>query len=134
MAGEPELKGSCACGAIAFTLQGERRDAVACHCVSCRKQSGHYIAATRVSFSDFKVVSGETHLRWWDATEHARRGFCDTCGSLLFWRRRGSEYISVFTGSLDGDTGLKLISHIYTGEKGDYYEITDGLPQFPGPD
>ena len=32
-------------------------------------------------------------------------------------------------GCIDDPTGLKLADHIYVGEKGDYYEIADGLPQ-----
>jgi hypothetical protein len=32
-------------------------------------------------------------------------------------------------GSLDGPTGITLGSHIFVEEKGDYYPLTDGLPQ-----
>ena len=29
-------------------------------------------------------------------------------------------------------TGLTLAAHIFVGDKGDYYNITDDLPQFEG--
>ena len=29
-------------------------------------------------------------------------------------------------------TGLRLTEHIFVGEKGDYYELSDGLLQKPG--
>ena len=32
-------------------------------------------------------------------------------------------------GCLDEPTGIRLANHIFVGEKGDYYEIGDGLPQ-----
>ena len=32
-------------------------------------------------------------------------------------------------GCLDEPTGLELADHIFVSEKGDYYDITDGLPQ-----
>jgi hypothetical protein len=35
-------------------------------------------------------------------------------------------------GALDLPTGLRADKHIFTAEKGDYYEICDGLPQSPG--
>ena len=32
-------------------------------------------------------------------------------------------------GTLDAPTGLAVKGHIFTADKGDYYDITDGLPQ-----
>ena len=32
-------------------------------------------------------------------------------------------------GAFDGATGAKLAMHIFVADKGDYYEIADGLPQ-----
>ena len=34
-------------------------------------------------------------------------------------------------GALDGASGTHLAKHIFTAEKGDYYDIADGLPQNP---
>jgi hypothetical protein len=51
----------------------------------------------------------------------------------LFWRKRrqeaGGEEISVALGALDAPTGLTLAEHIFVADKGDYYDIADGLPQ-----
>lgn len=32
-------------------------------------------------------------------------------------------------GALDGATGLRLERHIFTADKGDYYDITDAVRQ-----
>ena len=32
-------------------------------------------------------------------------------------------------GAFDQPTGTKMTMHIFTKDKGDYYEIVDGLPQ-----
>jgi hypothetical protein len=37
----------------------------------------------------------------------------------------------VALGALDGATGVQLERHIFVAEKGDYYDIADGLPQNP---
>jgi hypothetical protein len=37
--------------------------------------------------------------------------------------------VSVLAGSFDRPSGLEGASHIFVADKGDYYEITDGLPQ-----
>lgn len=112
----------CACGAVKAKLDGPFRDAVACHCESCRRQSGHYIAATRIATSALQIED-ETCLKWWHATDNAKRGFCSECGSLLFWKKEGADQVSVFMGCLDAPTGIRLSKHIFREEKGDYYDI-----------
>jgi hypothetical protein len=32
-------------------------------------------------------------------------------------------------GAFDGTTGAKLSVHIFVADKGDYYDIADGVPQ-----
>ena len=68
-------------------------------------------------------------MRWYRSSEMAQRGFCPSCGSFLFWKHADDPHTSFSLGSLDAPTGLKLEKHIFTAGKGDYYEITDGLPQ-----
>jgi hypothetical protein len=34
-------------------------------------------------------------------------------------------------GAFDAPTGTRLERHIFTADKGDYYDIADGLPQNP---
>lgn len=76
-------------------------------------------------------VTGE--VSWYQSSGTARRGFCGICGSNLFWDGPGDN-LSIFAGTLDGATGLTLAGHIYCADKGDYYTISDGLPQVPGRD
>ena len=119
------LTGSCLCGAISFTASDPARDPAACHCTQCRKQSGHYWAAVQVMDDDL-AVSGAP--RWYAASDTAKRGFCPTCGSFLFWKGRDDPDTGVALGALDGPTGLTLDRHIWTEFKGDYYDITDSVP------
>ena len=39
------------------------------------------------------------------------------------------DTLDLSMGSLDAPTGLRLGKHIFTADKGDYYDITDDLPQ-----
>jgi hypothetical protein len=128
MSGPAELTGRCNCGAVRFEAKGPFRPAKACHCKTCRRQSGHFVAATQIDRADLSVTGSEA-LRWYSVSEAARRGFCQVCGAHLFWERAGADRVSIFMGCLDEPTGLALADHIFVSEKGDYYDITDGLPQ-----
>ena len=109
------------CGAVRYTIVGPLRPIVACHCVQCRKSSGHFVAATACPTVAL-TIAGPT-LQWFKSSETADRGFCGRCGSNLFWRRFGSDNTSVWAGSIDGPTGLKIERHIFSHAKGDYYEL-----------
>ena len=120
-------KGSCNCGEITWEATGEMREIVACHCSQCRKQTGLYYAATNVA-DDRLTVNGES-LTWYQSSPEAKRGFCNICGSALFWKRNTDDFTSILVGSIDGDSGLEIDRHIFTTDKPDWYDITDGKPQ-----
>lgn len=124
------IKGGCLCGQVTYQVDGPLRPVIACHCVQCRKTSGHYVAATSCARGDIEIAGDVT---WYHASDTARRGFCATCGSSLFWDGAG-ENISVHAGTIDGATGLTVRGHIYCADKGDYYEIPAELPQAAGYD
>ncbi len=128
---DDQITGRCACGAVTFAAHGPFRPFVGCHCDSCRRQTGHYVVATRV-MADALSIDGEANLKDWVATDQARRRFCSACGSLMFWVPTGGRTVSILAGCVDKPTGLPLAWHICVGEKGDYYEIDDGTPVYPG--
>ena len=125
------LKGTCLCGAVTLEVEGELEHAPeACHCSQCRKQSGHVLAAVNVRRSALKI-HGEDRVTWYQSSDKVRRGFCSVCGSTLFWKptMEGYEYTAVAMGLFDPPTGTRLAKHTFVGDKGDYYDIDDGVPQ-----
>jgi hypothetical protein len=121
-------KGSCLCGAVSFEVAGTLPPPDACHCTQCRKQSGHYFVSTDVPRADL-TVHGAENVTWFRSSEKVRRGFCSTCGSSLFWDPIQKDTIAIAMGAFDRPTGTKLGMHVFVSEKGDYYDILDGLPQ-----
>jgi hypothetical protein len=124
------LTGSCLCGAIRFEIRGALRDVVVCHCGQCRRQHGAPPSYTSAEWSQV-TLRGDKHLKWYQSSARARRGFCRVCGSSLFWEPVGEGRISISAGCLDKPTGLRTVRHIFVADKGDFYEITDGLEQLP---
>lgn len=123
-------QGSCLCGAVRFTVEGDLGHSDACHCTQCRKASGHYFASANVPRSALTVTGGE-HIRWYASSAKVRRGFCGRCGSPLFWDPLERDWTGIALGAFDSPTGIRLEKHIFVAEKGDYYDIADGLPQNP---
>jgi len=123
--------GACLCGAVTYRVTGPLRPLIVCHCLQCRKTSGHHhVAATSVPRDAIKI---EGTVTWFVSSETARRGFCGIFGSNLFWD--GDEAnLSIFAGTLDGDPGVRLAGHIFCADKGAYYEIADDMPKANGED
>ena len=120
------MKGQCLCGQVTFKVEGTPEGYAVCHCSQCRKQSGHVWASAHVP-DEHLAISGT--VTWYQSSVKARRGFCGICGAFLFWKHADDDHISFSLGSLEAPTGARLEKHIFSGDKGDYYDITDGLPQ-----
>ena len=120
--------GHCSCGAVRFTTRGELRGVIYCHCSQCRRQTGHFLAATAAEDADMEIEGAE-NISWFQSSPEAKRGFCSICGSALFWKNAGKSYTSILAGAFDEPSSLQAEGHIFTGDKGSYYDITDGLPQ-----
>ena len=123
-------RGSCLCTAVTFEVAGELPGPDACHCTACRKHSGHVFAGTDVPRSAV-TIHGLEHVTWYQSSAKVRRGFCATCGSSLFFDPLHRDWIGIAMGAFDGPTHTRLRIHIFVADKGDYYDIADGLPQNP---
>jgi len=133
---EPRARGGCLCGAVRYEIHGPLRDVLLCHCLECRRSTGHVFAGTSTQREHLVLVE-QRGLRWVDSPQsdaHARRGFCGECGSNLFWDPPGRPNLAITAGTLDEPTGLRVMGHWYVDEQGDYYEIPDdGTPRHDRP-
>ncbi|MCH2077841.1 MAG: GFA family protein [Rhodobacteraceae bacterium] len=123
-------EGGCLWGAMRYRVEGELRPVIACHCQQCRRTSGKYVTATSCVRNAIETTGD---VSWYKSSDDARRGFCPTCGSQLFWNGPDA-HLSIMAGTLDDATGLSIGAHIFCADKGAYCEITDGLPQAPADD
>ena len=124
-------KGSCLCGGVTFEVDGSLSAPDACHCIECRKWTGHFLVSTDVPRTKLRIKD-RRHLRWFRSSEKARRGFCSRCGSSLFFDpldKEKHDWTGIAMGAFERPTDTHLALHIFVAEKGDYYEILDDLPQ-----
>ncbi len=76
------LKGSCHCGAVSWTFDGEPETATACNCTVCRR----YGTLWAYDWVDERITtSGETsaYLR---GDRELGFHFCAACGCVTWWR------------------------------------------------
>ena len=124
------LTGRCECGAVAFEASGLRDTVTFCHCSQCRRTSGHYWAATRADVANM-TFARDDGLRWYQSSPDSRRGFCQHCGSSLFYQPNGASHMGIAAGCLDLPTGMTPGKHIFTADCGDYYSIPGDAPAHP---
>ena len=128
------MSGSCLCGTVRFEVEGALElQPQACHCSQCRTQTSHVFVGVNVRRNDL-TIHGDDKVSWYRSSDKVQRGFCSVCGSALFWNANivGCQYISIAMGAFEPPTGVRLSKHTFVGDKGDYYEIDDGLPQSLG--
>jgi hypothetical protein len=126
----PTATGGCLCGAVRYRVFAALAPIGACHCSQCRRQHGALGCYTGGLPTEAVEIEGAENVSWYRSSAAARRGFCRTCGSKLFWQPIEGHTIDIVAGSLDQPTGLEIGRHIYVAGKGDYYEIEDDLPRF----
>ena len=110
-----KIKGSCLCKSIAFEIINECRYSILCHCTMCQKSNAEFSNYTKVQKNNFKFLS-KKGLKWFLSSKKFKRGFCNNCGSSLFFQSRQSNHeIAVSTGSLSSTVPVK--GHIYYKDK-----------------
>lgn len=128
---QPRATGRCECGGVRYQVSGRLRPVVHCHCMPCRRITGHHMAATAARRADLQLES-ESTLAWYDRTPETRYGFCNRCGATLFWTASDKpSTIAIAGGTLDQPTGLRTMLAIYTDQAADFHSLDAALDSFP---
>ncbi|TZF90882.1 GFA family protein [Cognatilysobacter lacus] len=95
--------GSCHCGAVRFTAQGEFDQVIECNCSHCSRKG---LLLWFVPRASFEVVSGEDSLTTYTFNKHViDHRFCATCGCQPFSFGRapdGAEMAAVNVRCIEG--------------------------------
>ncbi|MGH7288402.1 MAG: GFA family protein [Myxococcota bacterium] len=127
------IRGSCLCGAVRFEIAGRPLWMTWCHCSRCRKVGG--MANVTVRAEQFLWVQGRELVARYQPEPpfHLVRCFCRVCGSYLGEPDTNAKGFPIAASALDDDPRVRPVLHEYVAAKAPWYEILDGLPQFPGP-
>lgn len=126
--------GSCLCGSVKFSINGEINDIVYCHCSQCRKVQGTAFATNGVvAAEDFTFQRGEDVLSEYEYGLGKRKYFCKNCGSPIMSKNESfPNVVRIRLGTIESDIKERPACHIFVGSKANWDEICDDLPQFVG--
>lgn len=122
--------GSCLCGTVRFTLQGQFEGFFLCHCQHCKKGTGTahaanlFAAQASLTFTQGADVVQSFTL---PETRHSR-SFCKHCGSPLPTQQ--NEGVVVPAGCLDTPLIKQPDAHIFCARKADWEDALEMAPQF----
>ena len=124
--------GSCLCGKITFSITGEIKDIVCCHCSKCRKVQGSAFATNgNVDTEDFTFLSGENNLSHYKSSATQTKSFCKTCGSPILSKDTSNpDIVRIRLGTIEDDISERPQAHIFVGSKANWEVISDDLPQY----
>jgi len=127
-----DVSGHCLCGQVTWRAPGPVAWTAICHCESCRR-------ATSAPFVPWLGVA-DRGLDWAGPVAVHRtsagvdRGFCDRCGTPLFYRNPvrwpGETHICALTR--DDPAAFVPELHVYYDERLAWVEMRDGVPKCLG--
>ena len=126
------ITGKCLCEEIEYQINGELGPIFNCHCSKCRRWHGAvYRTRASIHVDQFSITKGEKHLSSYQSSKNVTKYFCRNCGSPLHssYLNKADVY-GIPLGPLEGVKG-QIEGHIFVDSKADWFEINDGLAEYP---
>jgi len=120
--------GSCLCQVVKFKTTCES-GVGACNCSMCRKWNGGPQMA--VPCGESVSFTGEQHISIYKSSEWAERGFCQQCGSHLFYRFHGNQHM-MLAGAFDDAEDFKFGTQYFIDDKPAFYSFANETQDLTG--
>ena len=115
--------GQCLCGAVKVSVDIKSETFDVCHCSMCRRWAGGPAMTVDVSLGAH--FEGEESIASYDSSPWAKRGFCKHCGTHLFYRLKGSDFINMPLGLLDEVDSFRFQTQIFIDNKPSCYDFAN---------
>lgn len=125
-----ELIGECLCKKVKITVTNVALHVDACHCSMCRKWSGSPLLS--VDCGQNVNIQGQDYITTYDSSEWAQRGFCQQCGTHLFYQLKPSQQYIVPVGLFDSELNFEFTTQIFIEEKPDSYNFSNQTKTMTG--
>ncbi len=126
--------GSCLCGRYRFAVVGNPRFVAHCHCSSCRRALGAPVApyvgfaASAVRFND---QAGTAAVPSYASSPGVRRGFCDQCGTALYYAAENyPDETHLLRSNFAHPEAFEPTGHVFFEEHEGDLDLYDDLPRY----
>jgi len=119
MSDKHEGKGSCLCGATRIFVKTMNHNIGGCHCQMCRKWGGGPLLA--VDCGSEVLFEGNENITVFNSSAWAERGFCNQCGTHLFYRLKQNNQYFMPVGLFEQPQDFVFDHQIFIDEKPTYY-------------
>jgi len=124
------LSGQCLCGTVKISGEFKAAHVGACHCDMCRRWAGGPFMVVE-SAGELQLDGGAAIGRY-ASSDWAERGFCNNCGSVLFYRLTGNNTHFVSTGLFADQSNLALDHQTFIDEKPPWYSFANKTRDLTG--
>ncbi|PCJ18704.1 MAG: aldehyde-activating protein [Candidatus Cloacimonadota bacterium] len=119
----------CLCKKIKMSFEEVDLKAGACHCSTCRTWGGGPLMATDCGTK----VNIEGDVSVYDSSMWAERGFCNSCGTHLFYRLKEAQKYIVPVGLFNG-LDFVFDHQVFIDEKPSFYCFANKTDDMTGPE
>lgn len=125
------MRAQCLCAKTQFEVTLKNHNVHACHCTMCCRQSSGVLMTVdienEINFIEHKYLSVFRSSEW------GERGFCNACGTTLFWRTHDQSYTNINVFALnDLSEDLVMDLEIYIESKPGFYAFSNPTQKMTG--
>ena len=128
------ITGGCICGGVRYSIGSAPLAVIACHCTSCRKQSGAAHSVNLIVRASTMTVKGDlSRFEDPDTASGApiEREFCGSCGSpIRSVPSAKPKIIAVKAGTLDEPAAYAPTMHIWMRSALPWVILPEGMPRY----
>lgn len=118
---------SCLCNKTKIHIAQVNPQFTVCHCKTCRKWAGGPLFM--MSCGTDVHLEGQDHIKEYDSSPWATRGFCTNCGTHLFSRFKEAGSYNIPVGLLPETKGLTMSMQYFSDLRPSYYCFSNKSPE-----
>ena len=127
---QPHVSGQCLCGKVKIKATQVTLQVGVCHCLYCQKWDGGPLftldAGSEVKFD------GACFVSCYHSSDWAERGFCNNCGTHLFYRLKHNSQYFIPVGLFEPLKDLVFDHQIFIEQKPAWYCFANQTKELTG--